>query len=48
MQAAAGQALNLGMEIHDAQLDTCTVEQLEKALEFVAREIRARRAREIA
>lgn len=42
------QSLNLGMEIHDAQLDTCTVEQLEKALDFVAREIRARRAREIA
>jgi hypothetical protein len=42
------QAMNLGMEIHDAQLDVCTVEQLEKALDFVARELRARRAREIA
>ena len=42
------QAMNLGMEIHDAQLDVCTVEQLEKALDFVSRELRARRAREIA
>ena len=42
------QAMNLGMEIHDAQLDACTVAQLEKALDFVGREIRAKRAREIA
>jgi hypothetical protein len=41
-------AMNLGMEIHDAQLDACTVGQLEKALDFVARELRARRARAIA
>lgn len=41
-------AMNLGMEIHDAQLDACTVGQLEKALDFVAREIAARRARAIA
>jgi len=40
-------ALNLGMEIHDAQLDACTIGQLERALEFVAREIRAKRARAI-
>jgi hypothetical protein len=40
-------ALNLGMEIHDAQLDSCTVGQLEKALDFVGREIRAKRARAI-
>ena len=42
------QAMNLGMEIHDAQLDACTVGQLEKALDFVARELLARRARAIA
>jgi hypothetical protein len=42
------QAMNLGMEIHDAQLDACTVGQLEKAVDFVGREIRARRARAIA
>ena len=41
-------ALNLGMEVHDAQLDVCTVGQLEMALDFVAREIRAKRARAIA
>lgn len=41
-------AMNLGMEIHDAQLDACTVAQLEKALDFVARELLARRARTIA
>lgn len=41
-------AINLGMEIHDAQLDACTVGQLEKALDYVGREIRAKRARAIA
>lgn len=41
-------AMNLGMEIHDAQLDACTVGQLERALDFVARELRAKRARAIA
>ena len=41
-------AMNLGMEVHDAQLDACTVGQLEKALDFVARELRAKRARAIA
>jgi hypothetical protein len=40
-------SMNLGMEIHDAQLDACTVQQLERALDFVAREITARRARAI-
>lgn len=40
-------AMNLGMEIHDAQLDACTVAQLEKALDFVARELVAKRARAI-
>lgn len=42
------QAMNMGMAVHDAQLDACTVGQLEKALDYVAREIRAKRAREIA
>jgi hypothetical protein len=41
-------AMNLGMEIHDAQLDACTIGQMERALNFVEREIRARRARAIA
>lgn len=42
------QAMNLGMEIHDAQLDACTVGQLERALDFVARELLAKRARAVA
>lgn len=41
-------AINLGMEIHDAQLDVCTVAQLERALGFVEQEIKGRRARVIA
>lgn len=41
------QAVNLGMEIHDAQLDECTVKQLEEALQIVEREIRLKRARMI-
>ncbi len=40
-------SMNLGMEIHDAQLDACTVQQLERALDFVARELIAKRARAI-
>jgi hypothetical protein len=41
-------AMNVGMEIHDAQLDACTVAQLEVAIDYVARELLARRARAIA
>ena len=41
-------AINLGMEVHDAQLDACTIGQLERALDFVARELRAKRAKAIA
>lgn len=40
-------AMNLGMEIHDAQVDACTVQQLERALDFVARELLAKRAKAI-
>lgn len=42
------QQMREGMEVHDAQLDACTVAQLERALSFVEREIRAKRARSIA
>jgi hypothetical protein len=42
------QALNLGIDIHDAQLDEATVKQLEEALQLVEREIRQKRARMIA
>lgn len=42
------QAMNLGLEIHDAQLDGCNVRQLEEALDIVSREIKHKRARMIA
>lgn len=41
------QAVNLAMDVHDAQLDECTVAELEKALAMVEREIRHKRARSI-
>jgi len=40
-------ALNLAMEIHDAQLETVTVKQLEAAMEFVAETVRLKKARAI-
>jgi len=40
-------AVNLLLEIHDAQLAKCTVDQLERALRIVAKEILAKRARKI-
>lgn len=42
------QAVNLVMDVHDAQLDTCTVGELEKALNLVSHEIKNKRARVIA
>lgn len=39
------QAVNLAMDVHDAQLDECTVAELEKALNMVEQEIRHKRAR---
>lgn len=41
------QAVNLAMDVHDAQLDECTVGELEKALALVENEIRHKRARMI-
>lgn len=40
-------ALNLGMEIHDAQLDACTISELEKAMDIVNNDIRNHKARPI-
>lgn len=40
-------AMNLVMEIHDAQLDSTTVKDMEKALDIVQQEYRARRMRPI-
>lgn len=41
------QKLNLAMDIHDAQLDACTVKQLEEGLKLVDSYIRNGRARSI-
>jgi hypothetical protein len=41
------QALNLAMEIHDAQLDACNVRQLERALDIVKEDVIHKRARQI-
>jgi hypothetical protein len=41
-------AVNTGMEVHDAQLDACTVAELERAMELVKSEIRSRKVRVIA
>lgn len=40
-------ALNLGMEIHDAQLAVCTVAELERAMDLVHKTIVAKKARPI-
>ena len=41
------QAMNLGMEIHDAQLEQCTIAELEQGIKFVYEAIKHRRARPI-
>jgi hypothetical protein len=40
-------ALKLVMDVHDAQLDECTVKDMEMALNIVAEEIRLKKARPI-
>lgn len=40
-------AMNLVMEIHDAQLDNTTVSDMEKAMDIVTQEYRAKRMRPI-
>ena len=40
-------ALNLAMEVHDAQLETVTVKQLETAMEFVTETVRLKKSRPI-
>jgi hypothetical protein len=40
-------SFNLAMEIHDAQLDACTVAELEKAIDFVDKIVRNKQARPI-
>ena len=38
------QAVNTAMEIHDAQLDACTLAELEKAISIVEHTVRAKKA----
>jgi len=40
-------ALNIAMEVHDAQLDVCTVIELERALDIVQEDVIHKRARKI-
>lgn len=42
------QAVNLGMEIHDQQLDTCNIQELDQGVQLVYKAIRDRKARLIA
>jgi hypothetical protein len=41
------QAINTGMEVHDAQLDACSIGELETAIKLVFEAIKHRRARAI-
>ena len=41
------QAINTGMDVHDAQLDTCTIAELESGIKYVYEAIKHRRARPI-
>jgi len=38
-------ALNTAMEVHDAQLEICTVAELEAALDYVLQQLKLRKAR---
>jgi hypothetical protein len=40
-------AVRFGMEIHDAQLDQCTVREMEHAIDLVNKEVMAKKARPI-
>ncbi len=40
-------ALKLVMDVHDAQLDNCTVKEMEMALYIVSEEIRLKKCRPI-
>lgn len=40
-------SVKLVMDLHDAQLDECTVQEMERALFIVAEEIRLKKARPI-
>lgn len=40
-------AMNLAMEIHDAQIDNCTIQELEKAMDLIYKTVRNKTARVI-
>lgn len=40
-------AMNLAMDIHDAQIDNCTIKELEKAMDLIYKTIRNNKARAI-
>jgi hypothetical protein len=40
-------AMNLAMEIHDAQIDNCTIKELEKAMDLIVQTIINKKARAI-
>lgn len=41
------QAMNTGMEIHDQQLDTCNIQELDEAVKLVFKTIKHKKARVI-
>lgn len=41
------QAIKLAMEIHDAQIDDCTIQDFEKALALVEKTVRTNKARRV-
>ena len=41
-------AMNTGMDIHDQQLDTCNIAELERAIDLVVKTVRDKKARAIA
>jgi hypothetical protein len=47
LKASELTAINLVLEIHDAQLEITTIGELEKAMDIVTKEIRMRRARPV-
>ena len=47
LKAEEMQAINMTMEVHDAQLEITTIGELEKAMQIVEKEIRMRRARSV-
>lgn len=40
-------AMNLAMDIHDAQIDNCTIKELEQAMDLIHQTIRNKKARAI-